>query len=288
MVAKSQITLELRASKTFSSEHKRGFKLGLVNTTALISSVRDISGLTAIAQSNRRRLSDTQTRRLWSGYLFKVEFSIDIKLSDHGYTLSSSEGPGTFAATLLSTFTTSMKQDLYSSDSNFLAVFKTISGESGVVVQDDGLEQMDDSLHVYFATANENLSPTPQPTPVPTILFGRDFGKSGIKVDTVFTYVGGGIFFIIFCLVGRALGPKLLNSMNDLRGKRKWAPKVKPVLTEVSIIPGHSGRAGLEVTSSFDKHLIHIRKGRFEKSRKARLARKILQQDGGDVAFSEY
>ncbi len=305
MVASTSMVLSgIGSVSDWTSDHERAFKQGLVNTTTLLTSTSDITEVQVTATSTRRRqrrlsgaskgrrrtTKGDEQRNLASDDGLKVDFTIDVNMNDHGYTLGAATSADDFAKALLEGFTTVLVTDLDSSNSEFVRVIARITGDS-VVVESHNVVNMIDSLRTYFANVNSGLDPSPQPTPLPTPLFGRVHGSANAGADVIFTYVGGGVLAVIICLCGARLGPKAVNTFNEARGKKKWTGKVQPVLRELDVVPGHSGtRRTMRVKGSFDKHLERTRANHLgqHNSKKARIARLVLEQEAGEVLWNEY
>jgi hypothetical protein len=300
----------------FTATQERAFKVALVNSTALITSMKDVSKVTYTDTFNRRRLTETVAsawRRLQHPLLpdrgerrlaidIEIDFTIDVKLSDHGWYLGNPISVDDFAVSLLDQFTTTLIADFgvhqngeYTGNCKFCNVFKRATGGQSIIVLRHELLTMADSLVMYWSSDNAALDPTPQPSPVPSTMFDRDYDGDGKgTTELVFLIIGSVIGGVIVCVVCLRGGPKIIEFINELRGKKKWAPRVRPVM-DLEIRSGSSGVSPiLNVKSSFDLHIERTRRNNDQKSpgkyetKKQKIARLMMENEHDDIHSSQY
>jgi hypothetical protein len=303
--------MPFQSLERFDAAYQRGFKVALMNTTALITSVKEVTEL-KLTDIYARRLTETAAsawRRLQHPLLpdrgerrlamdIDVDFTIDVKLDDHGWYLGNPIPVHDFAVSLLDAFTTTLIADfgvqvngVYTGKCKFCNVFQQVMGCPPIYVKRHELATMVESLVTYWSTVNAALDPTPQPSPMPSTMFERDYNSDGRgTAELVFLIVGSAIGGVIVCIACLRCGPKVIESINELRGKKKWAPRVRPVMD----LEMHSGSSGvspvLNVKGSFDLHLERTRRnheGKYETERD-KLARLVMENEHGDVHWSHY
>lgn len=261
-----------------------------MNSTELLTSTNQITSLSVTAarrqlteyvpqlHSNAVAVGTNNHRHLEDSNSVTITFSIDVKIDDYGYSPSSEISADEYAETLVTAFTTTLSADLYADNGVFVTVFEKASGIS-VTISGDTLATMVETIRTEFTTANRNLFPTSQPTPVPTSVLNREFdgSKPGMAFGLIvgISVLGGAVFLLAANALKGYFLPRNLRRIFRIRTS-KIAPETADFPEFLDVFPQYNSPRSKQITSKVSPVLsprqrLEERRRQREDTRRARL-----------------